>query len=178
MDRPLQVAHSASVAIPDFDNDTTLLMVLRLATATCSPLLHRALVVGDASDKGARARQQRDGPPQFDVDNARCATRWVRALMDDWMAGARDPGKTSPGLQGTSWHAGRPGMRKLCVAYVGASSGGVPISTDATAILPPALGRRRATTQHADLRNCPLRVVKRWGSGAAGRLRPWCASGA
>ena len=44
----LQVAHSASVAIPDFDNDTTLLMVLRLATATCSPLLHRALVVGDA----------------------------------------------------------------------------------------------------------------------------------
>jgi hypothetical protein len=44
----LQVAQSASVAVPDFDNDTTLLMVLRLATATCSPLLHRALVVDDA----------------------------------------------------------------------------------------------------------------------------------
>ena len=105
----LQVAHSASVAIPDFDNDTTLLMVLRLATATCSPLLHRALVVGDASDKGARARQQRDGPPQFDVDNARCATRWVRALMDDWMAGARDPRQDvsrAPGYLLACWAAG------------------------------------------------------------------------
>jgi hypothetical protein len=36
------------------------------------------------------------------------------------------------------------------------------ISTDATAILPPASGRRRVTTQRADLRNSPLRVVKRW----------------
>ncbi len=59
------------MAIPDFDKDTTLLMVLRLATATCSPFLHRAHVIGDASDKGAQARQQRDAPPpQFDVDNA------------------------------------------------------------------------------------------------------------
>jgi hypothetical protein len=53
-------------------------------------------------------------------------------------------------------------MRKLFVAYVGASSGGVLISTDAIAILPPALGHRRATTQRADLRNCPLHMVKRW----------------
>ena len=105
----LRVAHSASVAIPDFDSDTTLLMVLRLATATCSPLLHRALVVGDALDKGARARQQRDGVPQFDVDNARCATRWVRALMDDWMAGARDPRQDvsrAPGYLLACWAAG------------------------------------------------------------------------
>ena len=105
----LRVAHSASVAIPDFDSDTTLLMVLRLATATCSPLLHRALVVGDALDKGARAMQQRDGLPQFDVDNARCATRWVRALMDDWMAGARDPRQDvskAPGYLLACWAAG------------------------------------------------------------------------
>ena len=105
----LKVAQSASVAVPDFDSDTTLLMVLRLATATCSPLLHRALVVGDASDKGAQARQQRDGPPQFDIDDARCATRWVRALMDDWMAGARDPRQDvsrAPGYLLACWAAG------------------------------------------------------------------------
>jgi hypothetical protein len=161
----LQVAQSASVAIPDFAKDTTLLMVLRLTTATCSPLLHRAFVIGDASDKGAQARQQRDEPPpQFDVDNATCATRGVRMLMDDWMA---TPGKTSPGLQDTCWRAGRPGMRKSSVAYVGASLDGVPISTDATAILlPSASGRRRVTTQRAVLRNCPLRAVK--------QLEKWC----
>jgi hypothetical protein len=86
----------------------------------------------------------------------------VRSLMDDWMAGARDPGKTSPGLQDTCWRAGRRGMRKSCVTYVGASFDGVPTSTDATAILPSASGRRRVTTQCADLRYCPLRAVKQW----------------
>jgi hypothetical protein len=53
-------------------------------------------------------------------------------------------------------------MRKSCVAYVDAFFDGVPIFTDATAILPPASGRRRVTTQCADLRNCLLRVVERW----------------
>ncbi len=55
-------------------------------------------------------------------------------------------------------------MRKSCVAYVAidAFCDGVPIFTDAAAILPPASGRRRVTTQCADLRNCPLRVGKRW----------------
>ena len=88
----LAVVVAASAVTPDFDDDTTLLMVLRLATSAYGPVLRsippHSSAVG--SDVGARARRSRDDPMQLDMDRARATTQWVRVLMMDWMACVRD----------------------------------------------------------------------------------------